>query len=81
MAAAGLFAPRYFAPRYFPPVWFAPGDESHLTPEERAPQPGPGSFYPLPKQRQGGKRRRLYDINREQLLKRQRDEDLVAVLL
>jgi hypothetical protein len=24
----------WFANGWFPPVWFAPGDESHLTPEE-----------------------------------------------
>ena len=37
MAADGFF-PQWFQAAYFPSVWFAPGDDEHLTPEER-PRP------------------------------------------
>ncbi len=30
-----MFNHQYFSAQYFPPVWFAPGDDSHLTDEER----------------------------------------------
>lgn len=30
-----MFSRQYWSAQYFDPVWFAPGDESHLLPEER----------------------------------------------
>ena len=32
-----MFNHQHLSDQYFPPVWFAPGDDSHLTDQERKP--------------------------------------------
>lgn len=75
----------WFSDRYYPPVWFAPGDDTHLTPDERQSEHVGGGFVappPAAPRRNQGKTRR--DPKRDESLRiarRQRDEDVVLLLM
>ena len=74
----------WFADGYFPSVWFAPGDDTHLTPDERRAEHVGGGFIapPAAPRRNQGKTRR--DPKRDEALRiarRQRDEDILLLLI
>lgn len=75
----------WFSDGYFPSVWFAPGDDTHLTPDERRAEHVGGGFVappPTAPRRNQGKTRR--DPKRDEALRiarRQRDEDILLLLI
>jgi hypothetical protein len=65
-----VFSHQYFSAQYFQPVWFAPGDESHLLPEEIKPDVewlGGGYYY--------GKRDDKYSAEYSRHLDKQQSEE------